>query len=38
MKLNEKFWMKVLQVIAAMITAAVTTLTTVSCMGLGPLF
>ena len=36
MKINVKFWKKVMDVLVAIITAAITALTTTSCMGHGP--
>ena len=36
MKSNVKFWKKVMDVLVAIITAAITALTTTSCMGHGP--
>jgi hypothetical protein len=38
MKLSRDTWMRIWQVVAAMITAAITALTTVSCMGFIPAF
>ena len=35
-KISKEAWMRLWQVIAAMITAAITALTTTSCMGHGP--
>ena len=38
MKISRDTWMRIWQVVAAMVTAAITALTTTSCMGHGPLF
>ena len=36
MKINVKLWKRVMDVLVAIITAAITALTTTSCMGHGP--
>ena len=38
LNLSGNTWMRIWQILSAMITAAVTALTTNSCMGSGPLF
>ena len=35
-KLSREGWMRIWQIVSAMITAAITALTTTNCMGLGP--
>ena len=36
-KLSREAWMRIWQIVSAMITAAITALTTTSCMGQGPM-